>query len=71
MRVIYIKRKLRTCKIQIQKEKVRSFAQYFFFEIFDFFTKGGPFDVKIKKNPVFSKFFLKKPKNDFHVTIHT
>ena len=39
MRVIYIKRKLRPCTIQIQKEKVWFFAKRkFFFEIFDFFT---------------------------------
>ena len=41
MRVIYIKRKLRTCTIQIQKEKVWFFEKKIFFEIFDFFSKGG------------------------------
>ena len=42
MRVIYIKRKLRTCTIQIQKEKVWFFTKKKnFFHIFDFFSKGG------------------------------
>ena len=41
MRVIYIKRKLRTCTIQIQKEKVWFFPKKIFFDIFDFFPKGG------------------------------
>ena len=54
MRVIYIKKKLRTCTIQIQKKKKYDFLKKkFFFEIFDFFPKGGPFDVEIVK-----KFFF-------------
>ena len=67
MRVIYIKRKLRTCTIQIQKEKVWFFPKRNFFDIFDFF------DVEIfKKNFVrFSKILKTKPKNDFHGTIQT
>ena len=45
----------------------------FDFEIFDFFPKGGPFDVKIvkKKFFLFSKILKTKPKNDFHGTIQT
>ena len=35
--VIYIKRKLRTCRIQIQEEKVDSFAKKEKFFSFDFF----------------------------------
>ena len=59
MRVIYIKRKLRTCTIQIQKEKVWFFPKKKFFLTFsNFFPKGGPFDVKIVKNrfSIFQKF---------------
>ena len=53
MRLIYFKRKLRICRIQIQKEKVQFFLKNWFLEIFDFFPKGGPFDVKIVKNKNF------------------
>ena len=74
MRVIYIKRKLRTCTIQIQREKVWFFPKKKFFLIFSiFFPKGGPFDVKIVKKNFFrfSKVLKTKPKNDFHGTIQT
>ena len=74
MRVIYIKRKLRTCTIQIQREKVWFFPKKKFFLIFSiFFPKGGPFDVKIVKKFFFrfSKILKTKPKNDFHGTIQT
>ena len=42
-----------------------------FFEIFDFFPKGGPFDVKIVQKDFFRfpKILKIKPKNDFHGTI--
>ena len=44
-----------------------------FFDIFDFFPKGGPFDVEIVKKNFFrfSKILKTKPKNDFHGTIQT
>ena len=60
--------------MQIQKEKVWFFEKKkFFFEIFDFFPKGGPFDVEIVKKIFFrfSKILKTKPKNDFHGTIQT
>ena len=74
MRVIYLKRKLRTCTIQIQKEKSIIFWKkigYWKFSIF--FPKGGPFDVKIVENFFFrfSKVLETKPKKDFHGTIQT
>ena len=68
MRVIYIKRKLRTCTIQIQKEKVWFFPKKKFFLIFSiFFPKGGPFYVEIVKNffSVFQKFWKQNPKMTF------
>ena len=45
----------------------------FFFDFFDFFPKGGPFDVEIVKKNFFrfSKILKTKPKNDFHGTIQT
>ena len=57
--VIYLKRKLRTCKMQIQVEKVwfvTKKMEKFNFEFF--FSKGGPFDVKTVKNifSIFQKF---------------
>ena len=68
MRVIYIKRKLRTCTIQIQREKVWFFPKKKFFLIFSiFFPKGGPFYVEIVKNffSVFQKFWKQNPKMTF------
>jgi len=68
MRVIYIKRKLRTCTIQIHKEKVWFFPKKNFFLIFSiFFPKGGPFYVEIVKNffSVFQKFWKQNPKMTF------
>ena len=43
------------------------------FEISDFFSKGGPFDVKTVKNVflIFQKFQNKNSTNDFHGTIQT
>ena len=74
MRVIYIKKKLITCTIQIQREKVWFFPKKKKILIFSiFFPKGGPFDVKIVKKNFFrfSKILKTKPKNDFHGTIQT
>ena len=74
MRVIYIKRKLRTCKMQIQKEKVWFFEKkIFFLKFLIFFPKGGPFDVEIVEKIFFrfSKILKTNPKNDFHGTIQT
>ena len=61
---MYLKRKLRTCTTQIHKEK------NIIFEIFDFFSKGEPFDVKTAKNVflIFQKFQKKNSTNDFHGT---
>ena len=57
MRVIYIKRKLRTCTIQIQKEKVWLFEKKnFFFEIFDFFSKGGTLWCRNRQKKIFQFF---------------
>ena len=59
MRVIYIKRKLRTCTIQIQKEKVWFFPKKDFFLIFSiFFQRGDPLMSKSSKKffSVFQKF---------------
>ena len=68
--VIYIKRKLRTCKMQIQVEKVWFVTKKI--EKFNFEEKNskGPFDVgAVKKNFLFfkiSKFFSK---NGFNGTL--
>ena len=70
----YLKRKLRTCTIQIQKEKVWFCAkEQLFLNFFDFYSKGGPLDVKIVKNIflIFQKFQKKNSTNDFHGTIQT
>ena len=58
---MYLKRKLRTCTTQIHKEK------NIIFEIFDFFSKGGPFDVKTDKRIflIFQKFWKKIPQIRF------
>ena len=63
MRVIYIKRKLRTCTIQIQKEKVWFFCKKSsFFEIFDFFQRGTLWCRNYqKKFFLFFKNFKNKP----------
>ena len=48
--VIYIKRKLRTCRIQIQVEKVWFFGKEpKFLDFWIFFPKGGPFGVETVK----------------------
>ena len=48
--VIYLKRKLRTCRIQIQVEIVYFFIKKQKILIFSiFFPKGGPFGVKTVK----------------------
>ena len=54
-------------------KKIENIKKNFFFDIFDFFPKGGPFDVKIVKKIFFrfSKILKTKPKNDFHGTIQT
>ena len=59
--------------MQIQKEKVWFFEKKNFFEIFDFFPKGGPFDDEIVEIFFFrfSKILKTNPKNDFHGTIQT
>ena len=65
MRVIYIKRKLRTCTIQIQKEKVWFFPKKKIFFIFSiFFPKGDPLMSKSSKNffPFFKNFKNKTQK---------
>ena len=63
MRVIYIKRKLRTCTIQIQREKVWFLPKKNFFHIFNFFSKGGTLWCRNcqKKNFPFFKDFENKP----------
>ena len=62
MRVIYIKRKLRTCTIQIQKEKVWFFPKKkIFFDIFDFFSKGGTLWCRNRQKNFFP--FFKNFKN--------
>ena len=64
MKVIYIKRKLRTCTIQIQKEKVWFYAKKKdFFQIFNFFSKGGTLWCQNhqKKFFPFFKNFRNKP----------
>ena len=63
--VIYLKRMLRTCKMQIQGEKVRFVTkkmEKFNFEKKNF--KGGPFEVRTLKKKfrffeISKKFFLK------------
>ena len=59
MRVIYIKRKLRTCTIQIQKEKVWFFEKkIFFWNFWFFFQRGDPLMSKLSKIKIsiFQKF---------------
>ena len=52
-------------------KKYDYFKRICFFEIFEFFSKGGPFDVKIVKSIFFdfSKISKKNLKNDFPRTI--
>ena len=65
MYVIYIKRKLRTCRIQIQDEKVWFFEKkHKFWNFSDFDPKGGPFGLKAKNSlflnfQTFQIFYLK------------
>ena len=48
--IMYLKRKLRSCRIQIQVEIVRFFGKETkSFIFFNFFPKGGPFGVKTVK----------------------
>ena len=48
MRVMYIKRKLRTCQMQIQKEKVQFFVKKIgFWKFWNFFPKGDPLMWKL------------------------
>ena len=62
MRVIYIKRKLRTCTIQIQREKVWFFPKKKFFLIFSiFFSKGGTLWCRNRQKRFFP--FFKNFKN--------
>ena len=56
MRVIYIKRKLRTCTIQIQREKVWFFPKKKIFNIFNFFSKGGTLWCR-NRQKIFFPFF--------------
>ena len=56
---MYIKGKLRTWTMALQKEKVWFFVKInWLLEIFEFFSKGGPFDDKIVKKifPFFKNF---------------
>ena len=64
---------LRTCTMQIQKEKVLFFEKKdSFWKILNFFPKGGPFDVEtVKKKFLFSKISKTNLKNDFYGTIQT
>ena len=64
MRVIYIKRKLRTCTIQIQKEKVWFFPKIFCFWYSWFFSKGTLWCRYRQKNffPFFKNFKNKTQK---------
>ena len=67
--VIYIKRKLRTCRIEIQIEKVQFIAKKLEKKNFKiFFSKGGPFDVGTNEKNFcdfsnFQKIFLKSGLN--------
>ena len=63
-RVIYLKMKLRMCTIQIQKEKLIFFRKNFFFDIFNFFSKGGTLLSKIFFS-VLQKFQIQIPKMSF------
>ena len=58
---MYLKRMLRTCRIQIQDEKVCFFEKETFFRIFlIFFPKGGPFGIRMKKKNLFKFFEISK-----------
>ena len=63
IRVICIKRKLRTCTIQIQKEKVWFFEKKYFFWNFWFFSKGGTLWWRNRRKNFFPFFknFENKP----------
>ena len=67
------KESLEHVQYKFKKKKYDFLKEKIFFEIFDFFPKGGPFDVKIVKKIFFrfSKILKTKPKNDFHGTIQT
>ena len=67
------KESLEHVQYKFKKKKYDFLKKKFFFEIFDFFPKGGPFDVEIVKKIFFqfSKILKTKPKNDFHGTIQT
>ena len=64
--VIYLKRKLRTCKMQIQVEKVWFVTKKMEKNNFEKkkFSKGGPFEVGTVEKKIqffkFSKFFFEK-----------
>ena len=67
------KESLEHVQYKFKKKKYDFLKKKIFFEIFDFFPKGGPFDVEIVKNIFFrfSKILKTNPKNDFHGTIQT
>ena len=68
------KESLEHVQYKFKKKKYDFFQKKkFFFDIFDFFPKEGPFDVEIVKKKFFrfSKILKTKPKNDFHGTIQT
>ena len=67
------KESLEHVQYKFKKKKYDFFQKKFFFDIFNFFPKGGPFDVEIVKKNFFrfSKILKTKPKNDFHGTIQT
>ena len=67
------KESLEHVQYKFKKKKYDFSKNNFFFDIFDFFPKGGPFDVEIVKKIFFrfSKILKTKPKNDFHGTIQT
>ena len=61
MKVIYLKKKLRTCNINSKRKKYNFWKKDWFMEIFDFFPKGGLFGVEIVKKffPFFKNFKTK------------
>ena len=68
------KESLEHVQYKFKKRKKYNFLKKdWFLEIFDFFSKGGPFDVEIVKNKNFhfSKIWKTKLKNDFYGTIQT
>ena len=67
------KESLEHVQYKFKEKKYDFFQKKNFFNIFNFFPKGGPFDVEIVKKKFFrfSKILKTKPKNDFHGTIQT